>query len=66
MISRVCVSLPSDYITYIDSQPGLSFSEKLRRIIERDRAREVSAASVTISDIDINKYPDLEIEQLHI
>lgn len=44
MIQKVCVSLSTDQVRYIERQNGVSFSEKLRRIIDRDCAREDLAA----------------------
>ena len=58
MIRKVCVSLSDVYIRYIERQNGVSFSEKLRRIIDRDRAHEDLSAGSIKSDFDITRQPE--------
>lgn len=63
MIEKVCVTLTSDQMIYIKSLPGVSFSEKLRSIIERDRALHERSDLRSNSEIGklIDKYPQLSI-----
>lgn len=57
MTQKVCVSLSDVQIRYIERQCGVSFSEKLRRIIDRDRAREDLSVDSKMSDFDISNDP---------
>lgn len=63
MIEKVCVTLTPEQMIYIKSLPGVSFSEKLRSIIERDRALHHSSDLRSNSEIGniIDKYPQLSI-----
>ena len=58
MVQKVCVSLSDVHIRYIERQCGVSFSEKLRRIIDRDRAHEDLSADSMKSDFDISNDPE--------
>ena len=58
MVQKVCVSLSDVHIRYINRQEGISFSEKLRRIIDRDRAHEDLSADSRKSDFDISDNPE--------
>ena len=62
MIQKICVTLSSDQVRYIERQSGVSFSEKLRRIIDRDRAD----LDLSYTDVrsDSGRFP--EPEQLQI
>ena len=62
MIQKVCVTLSTDQIRYIERQSGVSFSEKLRRIIDRDRA-DLDLSYVDVCS-DSGRSP--EPEQLQI
>ena len=57
MVQKVCVSLSDVQVRYIERQCGVSFSEKLRRIIDRDRARADLFADSMKSDFDISADP---------
>lgn len=62
-MKKCCVVLTKSQISYIDQQDGISFSEKLRMIIERDRLVHGSAQSSSSSEIRklIDKYPQLSL-----
>ena len=51
------MSLSDVQVRYIERQCGVSFSEKLRRIIDRDRARVDLSADSMKSDFDISADP---------
>lgn len=57
MVQKVCVSLSDVHIRYINRQEGISFSEKLRRIIDRDRAQRDLSQDSMKSDFDISNDP---------
>lgn len=52
MIKKISVSLSDSYIDYIERQCGVSFSEKLRRIIDRDRISSELSDAMFYSDLE--------------
>lgn len=58
MIKKVTVSLADYQVRYIERQNGVSFSEKLRRIIDRNRVLEDLSAGNIKSDFDTTRQPE--------
>lgn len=59
-MKKCCVVLTKSQIVYIEQHDGISFSEKLRMIIERDRLLHGDKLSKNISETD--KYEQLQLD----
>lgn len=62
-MKKCCVVLTKSQILYIEQHDGISFSEKLRMIVERDRLLHGENKSDSNSEIRklIEKYPQLSL-----